>query len=75
MATGGASQIPTMRNAPGSERTAHATCASYGDAANLRAFLDAPSDASGGLLLYSGREVRRLGERILAAPWWAVAGM
>ena len=58
MATGGAWQTPVMRNAPGSERTARATCVGYGDAANLRAFLDAHPEASGGLLLYTGREVR-----------------
>jgi hypothetical protein len=46
----------------------------YGDAVPLRAFLEEYPEASGGLLLYGGRAVRRLGERIVALPWTLVAG-
>lgn len=46
----------------------------YGDAGGLRAFLSDHPEAAGGLLLHSGREIRRLGDRILAAPWTMVTG-
>ncbi len=46
----------------------------YGDAANLRAFLEDHPGASGGMLLYGGSEVRRLGERIVAVPWTMLTG-
>ena len=46
----------------------------YGDAASLRVFLGEYPEASGGLLLYGGRVVRRLGERIVAVPWTMVTG-
>jgi len=45
----------------------------YGDAAGLRAFLAKYPLAAGGLLLHTGREIRRLDENILAAPWTMVA--
>jgi predicted AAA+ superfamily ATPase len=46
----------------------------YGDAAALRAFLEEYPEASGGLLLYGGRAVRRLGEKIVALPWTMMTG-
>ncbi|MBI4772469.1 MAG: DUF4143 domain-containing protein, partial [Chloroflexi bacterium] len=46
----------------------------YGDAAGLRAFLAEHPAAAGGLLLHSGREVRRLDEKIVSVPWTAVTG-
>ncbi len=45
----------------------------YGDAASLRFFLQEHPQASGGVLLYSGREIRRLGSRIVALPWTMIA--
>ncbi|MDY6876303.1 MAG: hypothetical protein SWK90_08900 [Chloroflexota bacterium] len=45
----------------------------YGDAASLRAFLDEYPEASGGLLLYGGKAIRRLGEKIVALPWTQIA--
>jgi uncharacterized protein len=47
---------------------------SYGDASGLRAFLSDHPEASSGLLLYGGTDIRRLGERIVAAPWTMVTG-
>ncbi|MBA4379585.1 MAG: ATPase [Anaerolinea sp.] len=46
----------------------------YGDAAGLRAFLSEYPNASGGLLVHGGREIRRLDEKILAIPWTVVTG-
>jgi predicted AAA+ superfamily ATPase len=46
----------------------------YGDAAGLRHFLVEHPKASGGLLLHSGQETRRLDENIVAAPWTLVTG-
>jgi len=46
----------------------------YGDAATLRAFLDEYPEASGGLLLYGGNAIHRLGEKIVALPWTVVTG-
>lgn len=46
----------------------------YGDVASLRAFLDEYPEASGGVLLYGGRDIRRLGEKIVALPWTMVTG-
>ncbi len=48
--------------------------AGFGDVKNLRFFLEEYPEAVGGLLLYNGREIRRLGERIIAVPWTMVAG-
>jgi predicted AAA+ superfamily ATPase len=45
----------------------------YGDAAGLRTFLTEYPQATGGILLHTGNEVRRLGDKILAAPWTMVA--
>ncbi len=41
----------------------------YGEAAGLRAFLDDHPNAAAGVLLHSGRAIRRLGEKIVALPW------
>lgn len=46
----------------------------YGDTASLRAFLDEYPEAAGGLLLHGGREIRRLGEKIVALPWTVLTG-
>jgi uncharacterized protein len=46
----------------------------FGDARGLKAFLDDHPDAVGGMLLHSGTEIRRLGERILAIPWSMITG-
>jgi uncharacterized protein len=43
----------------------------YGDAANLRIFLEQHPHAYG-VVLYDGRAVQRLGERIVAVPWTMV---
>ncbi|MDQ3697093.1 MAG: ATP-binding protein [Gemmatimonadota bacterium] len=43
------------------------------DAGTLRAFVEEYGDAvHGALLLHDGRETFRLGDRIVAAPWWQV---
>ncbi len=46
----------------------------YGDAAGLRAFLKEHPSASVGLLLHTGRDVKRLGDKILALPWTVFTG-
>ena len=50
------------------------TQVSYNDANALRVFLDEYPEAAGGLLLYGGNAIRRLGERIVALPWTMVTG-
>ena len=47
---------------------------SYRDASGLRAFLAAYPQAMGGVLVHTGREVRRLDEHILAVPWMLITG-
>ena len=47
---------------------------SYEETQGLRRFLEAHPQASGGLLVYGGSEVRRLGERIVAVPWSMLTG-
>jgi len=44
------------------------------DAENLYAFLKEYPEAAGGLILYNGSEIVRLGEKILAAPWTVITG-
>lgn len=44
------------------------------DAENLYAFLDEYPEAAGGLILYNGKEIYRIGEKIFAAPWTTIAG-
>lgn len=46
---------------------------SFRDTAGLRTFLGAHPEASGGLVLYGGRLVEALDERIVAVPWTALA--
>ncbi|MHB0875207.1 MAG: ATP-binding protein [Anaerolineae bacterium] len=46
----------------------------YGDVTSLRAFLDDHPGAAGGLVVYCGDEVRRLGEKIVAVPWPLLTG-
>jgi len=41
----------------------------YGDTEDLRAFLDLHPHAAAGVLVHTGREVRRLDDRIVAVPW------
>lgn len=45
----------------------------YGDTAGLRAFLDDHPQTSACVLLHSGREIRRLDEKIIALPWEMIA--
>ncbi len=47
---------------------------SYGDTTGLRAFLVDHPKAAGGLLLHSGREIRRLDKNIVAMPWTVLTG-
>jgi hypothetical protein len=51
-----------------------ATQVGYGDTAGLRAFLSEHPKASGGLLIYTGREIRRLDKTIVAVPWTLLTG-
>jgi len=46
----------------------------YGDTAGLRAFLEEHPSASAGLLVHSGRNIKRLSEKILAIPWTMITG-
>jgi predicted AAA+ superfamily ATPase len=46
----------------------------YRDAAGLQAFLSDYPEASGGVLLHSGQEIRRLDEKITAVPWTMITG-
>lgn len=46
--------------------------ARYGDAENLRLFLKEYPEAACGVLCYSGNEIRRLDERIVAIPWYVL---
>lgn len=43
-----------------------------GDARHLTTFLDRHPEAVAGVLLSADPEVRYLGERLLAAPWWSL---
>ena len=47
--------------------------ARYADTEGLRAFLDTHSNANAGVLLYSGDEVKRISEKIIALPWRMIA--
>lgn len=46
----------------------------FGDARHLRSFIEEYPEASGGLILYGGRKIRRLGEKIIAIPWVMLTG-
>jgi predicted AAA+ superfamily ATPase len=43
-----------------------------GDAQHLRTFLDAHTEAECALLLSADPDIRLMGDRVVAAPWWAV---
>jgi hypothetical protein len=46
----------------------------YRDIAGLSAFLKENRGAASGLLLHSGREIKRLDEKIIAVPWSMLTG-
>jgi uncharacterized protein len=46
----------------------------YGDIAPLRRFLAECPQASGGIILYAGKAIRRLSDRIVALPWPLLTG-
>ena len=46
----------------------------YRDTAGLRLFLEKHPKASGGLIVYGGKEIKRLDEKIIAIPWSLVTG-
>jgi uncharacterized protein len=46
----------------------------YRDIAGLQSFLNEHKGAKAGLLLHSGRDIKRLDEKILAIPWTMVTG-
>lgn len=46
----------------------------YRDSAGLRLFFEKHPKTSAGLLIYGGREVKRLDEQIIAVPWRLVTG-
>lgn len=46
----------------------------YGDVEGLRRFLAEYSQATAGVLLHGGREIRQLDERIVAVPWTLATG-
>lgn len=52
----------------------HSPNPGYGDTAGLRGFLAEHPKALGGVLLHSGRDIRRLDQRIVALPWTMVTG-
>ena len=46
----------------------------YGDISGLQTFLDEHPGAAGGLMVYAGDEIRRMGKKILAVPWTLLTG-
>lgn len=46
----------------------------YRDTEGLRLFFKDNPNASGGLILYSGTQIKRLDEKIVAAPWTFITG-
>jgi predicted AAA+ superfamily ATPase len=46
----------------------------YRDLVGLQTFLEQHPDSSGGLMIYGGNEIRRMGENILAIPWTVITG-
>jgi predicted AAA+ superfamily ATPase len=46
----------------------------FRDVSGIRTFLDQHPQTSGGLLITSGNEIRRMGENILAIPWTLLSG-
>ena len=47
---------------------------SYKDTAGIRSFLEEYPEALAGILVYTGKEVKYLGKKILAIPWEMLAG-
>lgn len=47
----------------------------YADCAGLEAFLKDHPEASGGILVHTGRSVARMGTKIIALPWTMLAGL
>lgn len=50
------------------------TSPSYSDIASLRAFMDEHPKTAAGILVHSGRAVKRLDEKIIAIPWTMIVG-
>ena len=48
---------------------------SYSDCEGLEAFLKDHPEASGAVLVHTGRKVTRLGSKIVALPWTMLAGL
>jgi len=46
----------------------------YRDTAGIRLFLEKHPKASGGLIIYGGKEIIRLDENIIAVPWTLITG-
>jgi len=46
----------------------------YGDAENLRLFLEEYPETTAAFLIHAGHEVEQFGEKIMAVPWTALAG-
>ncbi len=46
----------------------------YRDTAGLRLFFEKHPKASGGLIVYGGKEIKRLDEKIVAIPWSLITG-
>jgi hypothetical protein len=46
----------------------------YRDISGLQAFLSEHPNAAAGLLVHSGREIKRLDKKILAIPWTMLTG-
>jgi hypothetical protein len=46
----------------------------FGDTAALRTFMEEYPESAAGVVVHAGKEVRRLGERLVALPWGALAG-
>jgi uncharacterized protein len=46
----------------------------YRDTAGVRFFLENHPKASGGLIVYSGKQIKRIDEKILAIPWSLITG-
>lgn len=52
-------------------------CASkltFRDTSNLQIFLENHPLAAGGLIVYAGNEIKRMGKNILAVPWTLITG-
>ena len=46
----------------------------YRDLVGFQTFLEQHPDSSGGLVIYGGNEIRRMGENLLAIPWTMITG-